>query len=216
MRLLALVAAALLAGCLSAEPPSGARSPSLATPVAASGEVEAPSGRYLLDPAHASVLWRVSHLGLSMYTGRFERVAGTLEFDARAPERSTLQVVIDAASVSTGYAALGRDRDFDAEIAEALGAAEAPEIGFVATGIARTGPATGQVRGELTLNGQTHPLTLAVTFYGAKLDPLARKTRMGFAARGVLDRAAWGVDRWSGFGVGREVELIIEAEFLKA
>lgn len=220
MRAFALFAAALalsLAGCLSAEAPTGASAPpiSAATP-AAGGPIEAPTGRYALDPTHASVLWRLSHLGLSQYTGRFNRVRADLDLDAAAPERSSLSVVIEAGSVDTGYSQLGLERNFDADVAAALGAQAHPEIRFVSSKIEPTGPATGRLTGDLTLNGVTRPVTLDVTFYGAKTDPFVRKPRLGFAARGRIDRTQWGVDRWAAVGIGTEVELVIEAEFLRA
>jgi len=207
---------AVLGGCLSAEAPTGVAAPPIAAAAGAKTDIDAPSGRYVLDPTHASVLWRVSHLGLSQYTGRFNRIAAELDFVAETPERSSLTVQIETASIDTGYNALGLEKNFDAEVADALGAGAHPTIRFVSTGIARTGPATGQLNGDLTLNGITRPVALDVTFYGAKTDPFARKPRLGFAARGKIDRTQWGVDRWAAVGIGKEVELVIEAEFLRA
>jgi len=216
MRIFAASFAGLcLAACVSAEPPSGAIAPAIAAPASAAVAKGLPAGAYTLDPAHTSVIWRVSHFGLSMYTGRFNLTAAELEFDPDDPDQSKLTVTIETRSVDTGFKALGRQSDFDAEIASVLGAAETPKITFVATAIEETGPAAGLVTGDLTLNGVTKPTTLDVTFYGGRKSPLDLKTHLGFAARGVIKRSDWGVTEWAG-PVGDEVQLVIEAEFVKA
>jgi len=66
-------------------------------------KVSAPSGRYELDPAHTSVLWRIQHLGLEQYTAKFTKIAGTVDYDAGDPILSKLDVTIDANSVHTDF-----------------------------------------------------------------------------------------------------------------
>ncbi len=209
------LASMALTACVSAAPPSGAASPAIAAPVAATAPLAQPSGSYALDPAHASVIWRVSHFGLSMYTGRFNTVAAQLDFNAETPESSKISVTIAAASVDTGHQALGGKKDFNAEIANAaFGAEKSPQITFVSTSVTRTGPSIGKVTGDLTLNGITKPAVLDVTYYGGKPNPFNGKDRLGFAARGKIKRADWGVTNWAG-AIGEDVELVIEAEFQK-
>lgn len=209
------LASGALSGCISATPPSGAASPGLAAAAPASAPLAQPSGSYALDPGHASVIWRVSHLGLSMYTGRFNTIAAQLDFNGDAPERSKISVTIAAASVDTGHQALGGTKNFNEEIAnKAFGAEKSPQITFVSTAVTRTSASTGKVTGDLTLNGMTKPTTLDVTFYGGKPNPFNGKTRLGFAARGSIKRSQWGVGNWAG-AVGDDVDLVIEAEFQK-
>lgn len=212
----AIFAAWMLGACVSAAPPSGAASPAIAGPVPlADAPLDLPSGTYALDPAHASVLWRVSHFGLSMYTGRFNTLAAQLDFDGEAPENSKIAVTIAAASVDTGHQALGGTKNFNAEIAKsAFGAEKSPQITFTSTAVMRTGPSSGKVTGDLTLNGVTKPATLDVTFYGGKPSPFNGKQRLGFAARGTILRSDWEVRNWAG-AIGDDVELVIEAEFQK-
>ncbi|MGD2133580.1 MAG: YceI family protein [Maricaulaceae bacterium] len=171
----------------------------------------APAGAYRLDPAHASLIWRVGHgEGLSSYAARFDRFDAALDFDPAAPEDARLDVAIEAASVSTG------DPDFDAQIAQAVFGAETyPEIRFASTGVAVTGEASAEVTGDLTFRGVTAPVTLDVTYNGGANDPLRRADVIGFSATGAVDRTAFGATAYVNFGVGAEVELQIEAEFLK-
>lgn len=188
-----------------------------AAPNAASAQtaaaITAPTGRYAADGAHTSVTFRVRHLGLSNYTARFAKVASSLDYDAADPTRSRLEVAIDARSVRTDFPFPDRE-NFDAKVADFIGAAKTPELRFVSRAITRTGPASGVVTGDLTMNGQTHPVTLTATFNGAILDPRARAPRMGVSARGVFKRRDWGAGAVYP-AVGDEVEVQIEAEYVK-
>lgn len=171
----------------------------------------APAGAYRLDPAHASLVWRVSHGGgMSRYTARFDRFDAALDFDPANPSAARLEAAIDAASVSTG------DPAFDAQVADVvLAADDHPGIRFVSTSVEITGPATARVTGDLTFHGATAPLVLDVVYNGGDFDPLRGADVIGFSATGSLDRTAFGADAYLNFGVGAVVELQIEAELLK-
>src|SRR5688572_19892166 len=58
-------------------------------------------GKYLLDKAHANIVFSVSHLGFSQYIGRFNAFDGTLMLDAKTPEKSGVKITIDTESVDT-------------------------------------------------------------------------------------------------------------------
>ncbi|MEP2829951.1 YceI family protein [Parvibaculum sp.] len=172
--------------------------------------VDAPGGTYRADPQHTSVTFSVDHLGFSRFVARFNEVAATLEAVPGAPEKSKLDVTIKAASVDTNVAELDRmlaGSDF-------FNAARYPDIRFVSTSIVRTSQGTGEVAGDLTMAGQTHPATFTVTFNGAAPDPLTGADKLGFSAEGTLDRSEWGLANWWP-AVGNEVRFHIEAEFTK-
>jgi polyisoprenoid-binding protein YceI len=85
-----------------------------------------------------------------------------------------------------------------------------------------TAPNRAKVTGDLTLHGQTHPVTLDTTFNGgyAAMPHDPGGARIGFSARGSLKRSAFGIsfgipEPGSTMGVSDEVEIIIEAEFSK-
>jgi polyisoprenoid-binding protein YceI len=171
----------------------------------------APAGTYVLDPSHASLVWRVEHgAGLSHYTARFDRFTAALDFDPADPGSARLDVAIEAASVSTG------DPAFDGQIADAVfDAARHPEIRFRSTAVEVTGPNAARVTGELSLRGVIAPTTLEVVYNGGAHDPLRGADVIGFSASGAIDRTAFGADAYINFGVGPVVELAIEAELLK-
>jgi polyisoprenoid-binding protein YceI len=171
--------------------------------------LDLPAGEYRLDPRHASVNFRIRHQGLAWFTGRFDAVAASIIFDPAEPTQSHLSAQIDANSVNTGVTS-----GFDRQIAAALGAAASPQISFTSTSVTRTGEFTGEMTGDLTMNGQTHPATFAVTYDGGHADPLRGAIALGFSAHATIDRSQWGVTEWSMF-VGPNVQLVIEAEFVK-
>ncbi len=166
----------------------------------------APAGDYVLDKRHASVLAKVSHMGLSGYTMRFDKFEGRFAFDPAQPEAAKLTVTIDANSLDVGDDGLSRKfaREF-------LGAEANPQITFVSTGIQRTDPIHGEVTGDLTLDGVTRPVSMAVTFNGYDSSLIGGR-RMGFSAVCDIQRSDFGSKAWLAL-VGDKVHLIIEAEF---
>jgi polyisoprenoid-binding protein YceI len=227
MRFTLIAAALLMAACAST--PSTAQAPvaggqaATGSPVPASvalgdgtslNPADAPAGAYTMDSRHASVVWRLRHLGLGLYTARFDTVAGTLNFDPQNPANSSINATIAANSISTGLLNREGQRAFDGEIVEALGAEANPTITFASRSITRTGPTTGLITGDLTLNGQTHPVTLEANFHGGRFIALRGKHGIAFSARTIIQRSQWGVTQW-GMLTGDDVEILIDAEFIK-
>lgn len=173
----------------------------------------APEGAYVLDPAHASVNWSLSHSGLSFYTARFDDISGALDFNPAAPANSRLDVRINPKSVSTG------DAEWDETLATSgkyFDGDTYPEIRFVSTSAVTKSGTTGQVTGDLTLRGITKPVILDVTYNGAGKSFGHAGATLGFSATGTLNRSEWGMDYLTSFGIGDEVTLRIEAEFNEA
>ncbi len=219
--LAALVAAPLLTVNVAASVTGAAHAHQAAAQQAAPqnnatwAKLDVPSGTYVLDPTHASIVWKVNHMGLSNYTARFTKFDATLNFDAAAPQNSTLTVTIDPRSVRTDYP-FPKQEDFDAKIAgEAfLNSAQHPEIKFVSTKVERLTETTGKVYGNLTLNGVTKPISLDVTLNGAKTHPMRGGGALGFSAATSFNRSDFGVKNLVPV-VGDEVTVLIEAEFLE-
>ncbi|MDY6978443.1 MAG: YceI family protein [Pseudomonadota bacterium] len=179
-----------------------------------------PAGDYRLDPAHASLIFKVSHLGFSMYTARFTDFDARLYFDPRQLEAAKLQARVDARSLETDFPN-PKQLDFNAQLQgeEWLATEKHPQIRFVSTDVKMTGDREMQVTGDFTLRGVTRPLTLNVRYNGGyaghEIDPNAR---VGFSATGTVKRADYGMDfglppAGSNMGVGNDVQVIIEAEF---
>jgi polyisoprenoid-binding protein YceI len=181
---------------------------------------EAPSGTYKLDKSHASLIFRVNHMGFSNYTARFKRFDATLDLDTASPSNSKLSVTVDATSLETDFPD-PKVVDFNAQLQNEqwLDTAKYPEMTFRSTGIGMTSANTALVTGDFTLHGITKPLILNVTFNGGypgmELDPNAR---VGFSGKTTLKRSDFGISAGipapgSNMGVSNEVDVIIEAEF---
>lgn len=190
-----------------------------ATPSAAQETGELPAGEYRLDPYHASLIFRVDHLGFSNYTARFTGFDATLELDPANPAGASVTASIDPASLT-----LDRPPEGFTETLTGEGWLEAgafPDITYRSTGIRMTGEDSAIINGELTLHGVTRPVTLEAEFNGGYAGhPMDPNARIGFSARGTFDRSAFGIDQGipeagSKMGVSDAVEVIIEAEFLK-
>ena len=213
---LALLAPFAFAACATAGAPtptnasSATAAPAEADPAKAANLAAQPVGTYEIEPTHTSVTWRLSHVGLSTYTARFSKISGSIEFNPTAPTTSSASIMIDPTSVSTGLPT------FDAEIAKTVFKAEAnPVITFKSTGLTATSATTGVMTGDLSIAGVTKPMTLNVSYNSGRMSPFARRQNIGFSASGKIKRSEWGMTNYIAFGIGDEVDLIIEAELLK-
>ena len=194
---------ALLAACTSV-------AAALLRPDVSTEITKVKAGDYALDPAHASVLFRINHLGFSTYVGRFETFDASLTGDAADPANAAVEAVIDMASLNVAN---------DSFAAELMGpdwfdAAAFPQAVFRSTSVEMTGDAAAKVTGDLTLHGVTAPVTLDVTFNGAAYDRLRGAHVAGFSAVTTIDRTVFGVSKFSGL-VTDAVDIEIQAEFLK-
>ena len=192
------------------------------TPFAAFAQMtppaEMPSGVYKLDKSHASVTWKVSHLGLSDYTARFASLDAELNFDAAKPENSSIKATIDTSSIRTDFPATP-EKDFDKKLSEGadwFNGKQFPTITFESTKVEKTGDTTAKIHGNLTMLGVAKPMTLNAVFNGAYLKkPFVDVPALGFSAKGEIKRSEWGFSTYVP-NIGDEVEILIEAEFHKA
>ena len=168
----------------------------------------AEAGTYRLDKKHASVTLKVSHMGLSYYTMRFDGVDASYVFDPHAQAAARLTVSIKADSIDTG------DPAFNGQIArQFLDAAKYPTITFVSTAVRPGQGGKGEVVGDLTFHGVTRPVTLDVVYNGSGRGML-HEERMGFSGLAAIRRSDFGVKELIPL-VGDDVTVLIEVEFAK-
>ena len=176
-----------------------------------------PAGAYTVDKPHTSLLFRVSHMGFSQFTGRFTSVKADLNFDPENVAGSSVRVTIDPKSIATDNAPGG----FLDELAgsQFLDAAKYPQMTFVSKSVETTGKDTFRINGELTLHGVTKPVTLEARYNGGYAGhPYDPHARVGFSATGSLKRSDFGVSfgipgPGMPVGVGDEVQVTLESEF---
>ena len=199
----------------------------VATPLVAQQAMQMPgsknaaavtAGSYTADPNHTLVSWEVNHLGFTPYFALFGDITGTLEIDPKKPAAAKVDITIPVSKVltaSTGLNAHLLRAGKDGGKPDFFGPAPA-DAHFVSTAVKPTGADKAQVTGNLTLNGVTRPVTLAVTFYGTGKMPAAMggKENLGFEATTTITRSQFGVNGALPL-VSDAVKLKIAAAFVK-
>lgn len=198
-----LVATALLAAPIVAQAPAG-------PPAVSQDPAKAPSGNYVLDGRHASVIVRLPHAGgVSFSTFRLGTVAGTLNWNGTQPEASKTSITIDMTSLQSPVP------NFAAELIgdRFLKTSQFHDAQFVSTSIQRTGATTGTIGGNLTFMGVTKPVTIDANLVGTNTG--GRGPVIGFSGRMHFKRSDFGFNALQG-PIGDDVELLIDVEFDKA
>ncbi len=166
-------------------------------------------GHYVLDKHHASVVARVMHMGVSLYTLRFDSIDASLDYDPAHPERTRVEASVDPGSLDVGA-------DYSGKFAqEFLSSDKFPKATFVSTSITPGVGNQGVMTGDLTLMGVTKPVTFNVTLIGTGHEPLPLplgQRAAGFEATTTIKRSEFG-SNYLGDLVGDEVTLQIDAEF---
>ena len=176
------------------------------------------SSTWGLDPAHTTIEFAVKHMMFTTVRGRFKNFSGAVIVNEEDPNKSKVDVEIDASSIDTGVP----DRDAHLRSADFLDAAKHPKITFRTKNVSGArGPSAKpghqfKVSGDLEIRGKSMPVDLTVTFAGIGKDPWG-KQRAGFAAQTEIDRREWGL-QWNqaletgGVLVANSVKIEIEAQ----
>ncbi len=170
----------------------------------------APTGRWVIDPAHSSVTFSVRHL-MSKVRGRFVDVEGRIEVGP-TPAACAVEATVATSSVDTGTAM----RDDDLRSERFFDADAHPTLTWASTSVrAHDGRLT--VVGDLTLRGVTREVTLDAEFLGLDEHGLQGEPRIGFSAQTRVRRSDFGIGE-SGVEGNRvvigdvvDIELDVEA-----
>ena len=188
---------------------------SLITPTVEKEIPKLDGGDYKIDPDHSRVIFKVGHLGLSQYVGRFNQFDARLTFNPDKPEETVLQATVDTISIDVA------DDDFEESLSGStwLDSQDFPQAYFASDSIQLTGKNTDDKQqakfcGVLTLINVTKPLCFDVTFNGGAFNMLSASYTLGFEARAQFKRSDFGMDAYIP-AVSDEVELEIHAEFVK-
>ncbi|MGE0597566.1 MAG: YceI family protein [Hyphomonadaceae bacterium] len=212
--------AAAMAACAAAcTPPQSAEAPPPAEAERATASAEGlPAGEYRIDPSHASLVFRVNHLGFANYVASFDTIDAQIELDPANPAAASLEANIDVRSLDLPNPPPGfRDELLGAQWFDA---AAHPQMTYRSTRIEMTGADTARIHGDLTLHGVTAPVVLDARFNGGWAGiPPDPNARVGFSATGSLSRTAFGMGygtppEGTTMGVFDTVEFGIEAEFI--
>jgi polyisoprenoid-binding protein YceI len=171
--------------------------------------VHAAPETFVIDGTHTFPRFEYSHFGYSRQANRFDRTSGTVTLD-RAAQSGTVDVVIDATSVSTGYAVFDqhlRGEDF-------FDVAKHPNITFKSESMKFDGDKLKQVEGVLTIKGIAKPVTLEVNSFHCMPHPMRKKDACGANATAQIKRSDFNMGKHVPH-VSDEVVLSIPIEAIK-
>jgi len=175
--------------------------------VAAVGAV---ADSYEIDPVHASLIFRIKHLGVANFYGMFTDMAGTYRYDPEKPQENHVDVTVKTASISTANKA----RDEHLRGADFFDVEKHPEMRFVSREWKKTGEHTYDVIGDLTLLGVTKPVTARVEFSGEG-EGMQGEYRTGFEATFDIRRSEFGMTKYLPILLGDEVRIILSVEGIR-
>ncbi|MBV8061050.1 MAG: YceI family protein [Alphaproteobacteria bacterium] len=179
-----------------------------AAPAPAPITVTLPSGHYVLDPKHTSVIFKISHLGFSNFTGRFDRVEGTLDFVADAPQQSKLDITIYPNSIDTNVPEL----DEDLRGGNWFDTVHYQMANLRSTMIQPIDNKSVRVTGAFNLRGTTRPVVMDVTLVGQGKNPVTGDYSAGFTGTILLKRGEYGIANLEPM-VGDDVTIQVDTEF---
>jgi polyisoprenoid-binding protein YceI len=167
---------------------------------------QAPAGTYAVDPDHASVVARVSHLRCSWSIFRFDRVSGTMKWDPANPANSSITAKVETASITSNVKGFAQELSGN----NFLKSTAFPEATFVSSAFRQMSTRRGKVDGQLTLMGKTKAVTFDVELVGAGKG-FADRPRIGVSARGSINPVDFGLPPL----FGDSIEIVVDVEFQK-
>lgn len=137
---------------------------------------------------HASINFKIQHLGYSWLTGRFDQFNGDFTYDKENVSNSEVNVTIDTNSINTNHA----ERDKHLRSDDFLDVKKYPKASFVSNSITKTGDKTLTVKGNLTLHGVTKAIEITAQKIGEGKDPWGGY-RAGFSGTTLIKLADYGI-----------------------
>lgn len=194
----AITAGGLLGGAGAAPAPAAA--------------MNAEPAKFKVDGVHSSMVYRISHLGVAPFYGRFDKISGEFNWDKDNPGSSSFNVTIDTESVNSNNGA----RDKHLKSGDFFNAKEFPEITFRSTGLTKAGDAW-EVSGDLTMVGKTKPVKATLKFVGQKdVGPQMGGVKAGFDITFTVKRSDFGMSYGLDNGaLGDEVQVMLGLEGAK-
>jgi len=145
--------------------------------------------KWIIDPTHSEVAFKVKHLVISTVTGYFRKFEGAAESASEDFNGASVTFSLDVNTIDSNQS----DRDQHHKSADFFDTASFPSITFSGKLVNQGGEY--QLQGDLTLKGITQQVTLDVTYGGTVADPYGQ-TKAGFEIEGKLNRKDFGLT-WS-------------------
>jgi len=166
------------------------------------------AAQWKVDAGHSSVLFRVVHV-VAPFWGRFDKLDGTVVWDAAQPEASSVELTIDAMSVNTNDG----KRDDHLRGPDFFSSKEFPKLTFKSTKVVSKGEGKLEATGEFTMRGVTKTISVPIEPTGEGESPF-KDTRAGFEATFLIRRSDYGVKAYIPT-IADEVRIVVALECVK-
>ncbi len=171
--------------------------------------------KWVLDPTHSEILFKVKHLMITNVKGEFRNFSAEALTAGNDFATASVNVTIDASSVFTN----NEDRDNHLKSADFFDTDQHKELTFKATSLKKVDDDEYKLTGLLTIKGFAKEVTLNAEFGGINKDPWGNE-KAGFSLEGKINRKDWGLN-WNaaletgGVLVSEEVKISAEVQFVK-
>ncbi|WP_439475005.1 YceI family protein [Algoriphagus formosus] len=171
------------------------------------------TAKWVIDPTHSEVSFKVKHLVISTVTGYFKKFEGAAESESDDFDGASVSFTADIDSIDTNQG----DRDNHLKSADFFDAANHPKLSFSGK-ISKNG-GDYQLVGDLEIRGTKKEVTLDVDFGGVAGDPYGQ-TKAGFEIEGKINRKEFGLT-WSAVTeagsvvVSDQVRLMLSVQLVK-
>lgn len=179
-------------------------------PKVKTGMLQLEKGSYSIDQTHAAVLFKINHMGLSTFVGRFNKLDASLEFDPNHIANAKLSALIDIASIDVN----NTDLENTLRSGSWLNAEKYPQAFFKTTSVKLLDLHSAIFSGNLTLHGVTAPIELSIHFNGGGNNMLTGSYTLGFSAKGSFKRSAYAIGNLIP-AISDQVDIEVFAEFQK-
>jgi len=177
---------------------------------AIAGMAQAGAATYAVDPTHTFATFEIGHFGASVNRGRFEKKEGTIEFD-KAAKKGKVDITFHINSISTGTPAFEKHL----QSADVFDAEKHPTARFVGEQFTFEGDNVVSVSGNLTLKGQTQPVTFKANQFACYDHPMLKREVCGGDFEATIDRTDFGVDYGVQYGFPKSVRIVAQIEAVK-
>ncbi|HEY3370302.1 MAG TPA: YceI family protein [Prolixibacteraceae bacterium] len=171
--------------------------------------------KWVLDPSHSEILFKVKHLMITNVKGEFRNFTGEINSVGNDFSKALVSIKIDPSSIFTNEA----NRDAHLKGADFFNVEENKELTFESTSFKKIDDENSLLIGNLNIKGVSREVKLNVEFGGINTDPWGNE-KAGFSLEGKISRKDWGLN-WNaaletgGVLVSDEVKISAEVQFVK-
>ena len=172
--------------------------------------------KWILEPTHSELQFKVRHLMISNVTGHFTKFDGSVETEGDDISTAKIDFTVDVDSISTNNA----QRDGHLKSPDFFDTANHPAISFTSSELKKENDEEYKLHGNLTMHGVTKPVSLDVEFGGIGKDPWGN-TRAGFTVNGKINRTDFGLNynaalEAGGVMLSEDVKIHANMEFVRS